>query len=231
MFRKIVIAGAFGLIVATLAIAQTTPRFDHVVRGDFFAGVAGSETRLRRAMAACEQILAADPKHAEALVWHGSGLLVMSRSAFAAGNAPEGERLFNRGLKEMDDAVALEPRNVAVVIPRGSVLLQVSRFVPPAVAKPLIVKGVADYETALSIQAPYFASLGDHPRSELLFGLAEGYSRLGQPDRARPYFERIVNEVPKSGQAPRATEWLATGALPAISGVSCVGCHVPAGTR
>jgi hypothetical protein len=28
-----------------------------------------------------------------------------------------------------------------------------------------------------------------------LFGLAEGYSRLGQPEKARIYFERLVKDA------------------------------------
>ena len=77
----------------------------------------------------------------------------------------------------------------------------------------------------LAIQAPYFVTIGDHPRGELLFGLAEGYGRLGRPDKARMYFERLVNEAPGSGQAPRADTWLKTGVIPPVGGLGCVGCH------
>jgi tetratricopeptide (TPR) repeat protein len=215
------------VLAAELAAAQTPARFDYTIRADFFAGVVGDQARLSRAMAACEDILSRNPREPEALVWHGSGLLVQSRTAFQAGDLARGQEMFDRGLKEMNEAVGLAPDNVAVVIPRGSVLLQVSRFVPAPMATSLIEQGVADYEKALAIQTPYFSTLGDHPRSELLFGLAEGYSRLGQPDKARPYFARIIEEVPKSGQAPRAAEWLATGSLPKLSGMTCVGCHQP----
>ena len=84
---------------------------------------------------------------------------------------------------------------------------------------------VADYEHVLELQSSYFNTLGDHPKGELLFGLAEGYSRLGQQDKARLYFERLVKDAPASGQTPKAKQWLADGTLPKNQGLGCVGCH------
>ena len=55
------------------AFREDSTRFDYQVRADFFAGFAGDEARLRKAMETCELVLADNPAHAEALVWHGSG--------------------------------------------------------------------------------------------------------------------------------------------------------------
>lgn len=205
--------------------AQAPARFDTVVRTDFFAGFGGDLARLERAMDACERTLAENPKHAEALVWHGAGLAFRGGVAFQQGDSQTGMELWARGLKEMDDAVAIAPDNVGVRIPRGAMLLTATRNLQPAMAKPLIEKAVGDYEKTLELQSSYFQTLGDHPKGELLFGLAEGYSRLGQLDKARTYFERLTNDAPNSGQAPKAKEWLATGTLPPNSGLGCVGCH------
>jgi tetratricopeptide (TPR) repeat protein len=128
-------------------------------------------------------------------------------------------------MKEMDGAVALEPDNVGVRIPRGAFLLQATRTMPPAMSRPLIEKALGDYEHTLGLQASYFATLGDHPKGELLFGLAEGYSRLGDLDSARKYFDRLIHDAPGSGQAPKARLWLDTGTLPKTTGLGCVGCH------
>src|SRR5262245_9337134 len=62
-------------------------RFDYVVRDDFFAGLRGDVARLDRAMKTCEEMLARNPRHAEALVWHGAGLLAQARLAFERGDA------------------------------------------------------------------------------------------------------------------------------------------------
>ena len=67
------------MLALLVAVPQAAPpptpqRFDMVVRADFFAGFAGDEARLAKGMATCEEVLAVTPNHAEALVWHGSGL-------------------------------------------------------------------------------------------------------------------------------------------------------------
>jgi tetratricopeptide (TPR) repeat protein len=218
------------LVVALmLGIGQNRPapdgRFDMAVRTDFFSGFAGDEARLRKGMEACEQILATNPRHAEALVWHGSGLFFQAGQAFAAGNPQRGGELFSRGLEEMNRAVALEPDNVGVLIPQAAVLLVATRNMPGEAAKPLLEQAVGNYEKVLAIQAPYFSTLGDHPKGELLFGLAEGYARLGKPEVARHYFEQLIRDAPGSGQAPKARTWLETGTVPKAQGLGCVGCH------
>jgi tetratricopeptide (TPR) repeat protein len=218
------------LIVALLTVPQAAPRpaadrFDLLVRADFFAGIAGDEARLQKAMSLCERTLAENPRHAEALVWHGAGVLFSAGQAFQKGDMTLGGQRWERGLKEMSDAVSLEPQNVGVLIPRGATLLQASANVKGDGARALLETAVGDYEKVLELQAAYFATLGDHAKGELLFGLAEGYHRLGQHEKARAYFERILADAPASGQTAKAREWLATGAVPTSIGTSCVGCH------
>jgi tetratricopeptide (TPR) repeat protein len=222
-----IISWILATAIAAAAQAPAPGRFDMVVRADFFAGFGGDQERLMRGMDACERALAANPKHAEALVWHGSGLAFRGGMAFQRGDAQTGMDLWGRGLAEMDEAVALEPDNVAVRIPRGAMLLQATRNLQPPMAKPLIEKALDDYERTLAIQTASgaFASLGSHPKGELLFGLAEGYARLGDSAKARVYFERLVKDAPESGQTPKAREWISSGSLPASQGLTCVGCH------
>jgi tetratricopeptide (TPR) repeat protein len=205
--------------------AQRPERFDDVVREDFFAGFAGDAERLAKGMATCERVLAENPAHAEAMVWHGTGLLAQAGAAFNAGDQKRGAELWARGLGETDKAVSLAPNNPGVLIPRAAVLLQATRAMPENVARPLIASALANYERVLELQKDTFQSLGDHPKGELLFGLAEGYARLGDLAAARRYFERLVVDAPGSGQAPRARTWLESGSLPSVGGLGCVGCH------
>jgi tetratricopeptide (TPR) repeat protein len=214
-----------GLLLGIGQNAAPDARFDMVVRTDFFAGFAGDDARLRKGMETCEQILMTNPRHAEALVWHGSGLLFQGGMAIGAGDRQRGGELFGRGLEEMNRAAALQPDNVGVLIPQAAVLLVATRNMPADAARPLLEQALGNYEKVLTIQAPYFSTLGDHPKGELLFGLAEGYSRLGKPEIARRYFERLIKDAPQSGQAPRARTWLDTGSLPKSEGIGCVGCH------
>lgn len=165
--------------------AQPAPpqgqRFDELVRADFFAGVAGDAAALDRAMRLIEVTLETDPRRPDVLVWHGSGLIARAAQAIEKGDTSASDSFWKRGLQEMNDAVALAPDNVAVLIPRGATLLEVSRSVPDAdQAKRLLATGVADYEKVLVLQAPYFKYLSDHARGELLLGLAEGLHRVGE---------------------------------------------------
>lgn len=201
-------------------------RFDYLVRGDFFAGMAGDQARFDRAMKVCEDALAKNPNHAEALVWHGGGLVWLAGLAFQKADLRKGAELWDCGLQEMDRAVELQPANVGVLIPRGAVLLPASRFVrDAAVQRTLLEKAVGDYEKVLEIQKPYFGRLSSHARSELLFGLAEGSARLGNPDKARAYFQRIVNECKDSLREKQATAWLEKGVIPNTDAMNCSGCH------
>jgi tetratricopeptide (TPR) repeat protein len=216
-------------IVVSLALAAQSPapspRFDYLVRADFFAGVAGDEARLNKAIELCERTLEQNPAHAEALVWHGASLLVRASQAFQRGDGATGGPLFARGLKEMSDAATLAPDRPGVLIPRGAVLIEATKGMPPEMGRPLLESAVQNYERALDIQAPVFGTLGDHAKGELLFGLAEGWNRLGDKDKARKYFERLIADAPTSGQTAKGREWMATGVVPKTNGASCVGCH------
>jgi tetratricopeptide (TPR) repeat protein len=225
LFAVACAASFFTGIQAKAAQQKTEKRFDYLVRADFFAGFAGDQTALDRAMKLCEETLAKNPRHAEAMVWHGGGLLFISGRHFQKGDVQKGMELWNRGLKEMDEAVALAPDSVSVLIPRGATLIPASRFVRSAdESKALLQKGVNDYEKVLGIQKTYFAGISGHARGELLFGLAEGWQRLGNAEKSRGYFQRIVTEAQGSERQQQAKDFLATGTLPA-STQSCTGCH------
>jgi tetratricopeptide (TPR) repeat protein len=216
------------ILAMALAIQPSQPpqqRFDYLVRADFFAGMSGDEARMKKAMEVCERTLADNPKHPEALVWHGAGLLFESGQSFQKGDMGTGGRLWDRGLAEMNEAASLAPDNPGVLIPRAAALFEATRSMPPAAARPLLESAVSNYEHVLAIQTPYFDTLGDHAKGELLFGLAEGYHRLGEHDKARAYFERLMKDAPASGQVRKARDWLSTGTLTKSAGPACVGCH------
>ena len=53
----------FGPALAAGQNPSPGQRFDYLVRADFFAGVAGDETRLTKAIDRCERALEVNPKH------------------------------------------------------------------------------------------------------------------------------------------------------------------------
>ena len=60
-------------IVVSLALAAqnppaASPRFDYLVRADFFAGAAGDEARLNKALELCERTIEQNPAHPQYIV-------------------------------------------------------------------------------------------------------------------------------------------------------------------
>lgn len=218
-------AGAFLLGFSITAFSAPAERFDARVREKFFAGFAGDKAALADAMKMCDDVLAANPEHAEALVWHGSGIFMRAGDAFRSGDVQSGMALMRQSNEEMDRAVAMQPDRIAVRAPRGAVLLTGSRFLPPEMAKPLLDRGLDDYERVLELQSAHFDQVGEHPKGELLFGLAEGWSRAGETPRAAAYFNRILKELPGTPYAKRAAKWLDTKSLDRTE-TGCIGCHV-----
>ncbi len=204
--------------------ADKEERFDMLVRDDFFAGLLEQDhAALDRAMKLCEDTLARDPQHSEAMVWHGGGLILRAGDAFRAGQKEQGMKLWTDGMAEMDRAVAITPDDVGTRIPRGAVLLAASPFVPEPERSRLLDKGLGDYERVLALQKGHFDRLSRHARTQLLFGLADGWNRRGDKDRARAYFERVREIAGTSPYGQRAEAYLAGKTDPAP--VACGGCH------
>lgn len=223
----LVILGVASVLGGRDAAGQAPPmRFDEIVRDDFFAGLGGDAVRLDRAMKRSEEELAKDPRHAQALVWHGSGLSFRAGQAARRGDVVAAAELSRRGRQEMNEAVALAPTDAVVLILRGVTLTAASRALPdPARARAALETAVGDFESTLKIQVPVFKDLGEHPRGELLGALADGWYRLGNKDRARGYLTRIVAELPGSAYSDAARKWLEHKPLRGGPGLTCIGCH------
>ena len=219
-------AGTVGILSAlwcwsAISSGAAQERFDLKVRTYFFAGFSGDADSLATAMKMCEEALSTDPKNAQALVWHGAGLYFQAGQAFQKNDQQHGMEWYQRGIKEMDDAVALEPDSVGVRIPRGAVLLTGSRFMSPDMAKPLVERGVSDFARAYEIQSDMLATMPSHPKGELLLGLADGYGRMGDEEKAREFYGKVLKELPGTAYAKKAGNWMETKA----SQTACIGCH------
>jgi hypothetical protein len=218
-----------GALASALLAARQAPaqRFDNQVRADMFAGFAGDAVALDRAMKRCEQALAKNPEDAEALVWHGSGSIFLGGQAMRAADYSKGGTLLAEGLREMDDAVSMAPDRVGVLIPRAAALLEYSKYDPaPDRARAELQKGLGDYERVLILQKSYWQTLPVHARGEIISGLAEGWLRAGDSNKARSYMERLATETAGSPYAARARDFLNASAPPKLLDWHCIGCHV-----
>jgi cytochrome c553 len=207
--------------------ASTTPtageRFDEIVRNDFFDGLRGDAAALDRVLRFCEDTLARQPGHPEAMVWHGGATIARSVNAFRTGDRATGMTLYTRGLSEMDRAVELAPGAVGVRIPRGAVVLSMAPYVPEPEKSRLWQRGVADYEVALAAQAPRFSTLSQHAREQLLYGLLDGYAGLGDTAKAEAYYQRMTVDAAGSQLLGRAKARAAGEPVPGAT--PCQECH------
>jgi hypothetical protein len=206
---------------------RSTVRLDKLVRDDFFAGMMGNKARLDRGMKFCEDLLATDPKHAEALVWHGGGLLTRAENAYRAGNQKLGDQLWEQGLAEMNEAVALAPNNMAVKIGRSATIVGVAQSgwdTSDEKSRALLESALLDYEKVYAWQQPTFDKLTNHSRGELLFGLASGWSILGNHEKARHYLSLVLKTCAGTDYESEAQMWMKKKPDTVIQH-DCRGCH------
>jgi hypothetical protein len=215
------------LVLGRTAAAQESA--DVLVREDFFAGIMLNDmARFERGMKKAEEVMQQEPNNAEMMVWHGAGLFFRAGMAFRNSDFQSGRTLQSQGLARMQQAVDLAPNNVRVRVARGAALLNSSRYMPPQAGRPLAETGVSDYETTLEIQKATFDSLSTHSKGELLLGLADGWLRIGNAEKARGYFEMMSKDATLQGSEyeRKGAAWLA-GAPESKTPTffQCVGCH------
>lgn len=206
------------------AAKLSTERFDLEVREDIFAGFEGDEDALKRGEEKCEQALKENAKNAEAKVWLGAVRVFKAGKLFQQNKPLEAMPIWNQGQKDMDDAVALDPDNVGVRIPRASVLLPSARNTPAMVREPILKKVREDFEYIYNKQAKHLDELGEHSRGELRMGLADTYRLLGQIEKSNEHLEALAKELPDTEYASVAKKWLAAEPKTKLAH-NCLGCH------
>jgi len=209
-----------------LAGAEQAQRFDFKVREDMFAGLDGDTAAFERAMKLIADTLAANPDHAEALVWRGDGRLMMAWRAFERGAFAEGQALAAQGLADMDRAVTLAPNDISVRVPRAAALLPYAkglRRFNRAEADRLIATTIGDFEFVVAASAPWWSRMKEHGQGELLGALADGWLTLGETAKANTYLDRMSSELPGTTYAKNAA---ARRADPVAKvPLTCLGCH------
>jgi tetratricopeptide (TPR) repeat protein len=217
------------LVLLTSAILAQRPPEIKSAGMDLLGALSGDTQRFERGMKTLEEALAKNPKDPEVKVLWGNGILARAGLAFSKGDIANGLKLWQSGLDEMAQAVELAPENIYVRARRGVVMIAASRSTPPEMAKPILELAVSDFEKVLQIREKEntFSQNSTHKRGELLTSLADGWNRLGNLDKARPYFERITKELKGTVYEQRANAWLE--GKPEAKGAAffaCSGCHV-----
>ena len=209
----------------TLTAQQPPQRFGPGL--DFFAAMNGDEAAFQRGMAATEKLIAENPNHPDALVWHGIGTTLLGGKEFEKGNPQKAMEMMQKGLAEMEAATKFAPDNPAVRIPRGAALKEMVRDMPPQMATPLLEAARTDYQRVFDLQQSRLDQIPKpHPLGELLQGLGDIYSRQGKADEAAKFYGMISEKLPNTEYAKRAAEWMKTRQPLAGEKAGCVGCHV-----
>jgi tetratricopeptide (TPR) repeat protein len=220
-----------GMLLLAGGVLAQGPEDIRTLRSDLFGALNGDMAKFERGMRTLESLLAKNPKDPELKVFHGTGVFARSGQAFEKGDIPNALKLWQSSLDEMAQAVELAPDNIVVRARRGVVLISAARSVamPPEVARPLTQLAVDDFEKVLEIREKEhtLSQRSAHQRGELLTGLADGWNRLGNPDKARGYFERVTRDLKGTIYEQKATAWLDDKAEAKTSGYfNCTGCHV-----
>ncbi|HET9215634.1 MAG TPA: LytTR family DNA-binding domain-containing protein [Terriglobia bacterium] len=139
---------AFRLLLVTFAagslLAQT--RLDsNQMRNDLFAALAGNADALKRMNEASSKVLAANPDHAQALLWHGTATLAEFFMDAQKGKAQSGMGNLQKGTAEMDRAVLLAPNDLEVRIMRAVLYAPASRQMPDQYALEAFKVNSIDY--------------------------------------------------------------------------------------
>src|SRR6185369_1971191 len=209
---------------AGISTSHAQERFDYEVREEMFRAFGGNEAALQSAMATIEAKLKEHPDHAEALVWRGAAHNWLAGRALEAGDAAGARDLSAAGMADMDRALALEPSNIGVLVPRAAVLLAVARNQRDAARmRDLAGQSAANFESALALRRNAFHNLGQHNRGEYLSGLAESWALAGNKETAEGYLRRILAELPNSVYAERAAAKLAN--WDERRPLNCQSCH------
>jgi tetratricopeptide (TPR) repeat protein len=209
--------------VAILRGQNASPDYASL-RKQFLVGFSGDSTALAEAMKRAEEALAKDPKAAEPMVLHGAGLVYEAGEHFQSGDSQQGSQLFDKGVKQMNDAVALQPDSPAVLITRGATFLASTLRMPQNDENTAMLKqGLNDYLKSIEIERPRWDYLSPALRGRLLFGVADSYYRLNDTKQATGYFERTASEAKGTGFARQAALWLQTKSLSREQEM-CTGC-------
>jgi tetratricopeptide (TPR) repeat protein len=221
-----------GLIIVLLlagGLLAQQPVDIKTVGMDLLAAMNGDMERFERGMKSLESLLEKNPRDPALMVLHGNGIFARSGEAFQKGDIPNAIKLYQTGLDEMAQAVELAPDNLFVRARRGVLLISASRSMPPAMAGTVTKIAVDDFERVLQIREKEqtLALRSLHQRGELLTSLADGWSRLGDTERARSYFERITHDLKGTIYEQKAKAWLEDRPeAKAPEYFACSGCHV-----
>jgi tetratricopeptide (TPR) repeat protein len=228
--KTLTISAIVMLLLGGVLSAQRRPELQ-AAGTDLLGALNGDMEKLNRGMQTLEALLAKDPRDPEVKVLYGNGLFARSGEAIQKGDMQNAMKFWQSALNEMAQAVEIAPESLYVRARRGVALISASRSdsIPEPMARPLIQLAVGDFVKVLEIREreQTLSQRSIHQRGELLTGLADGWNRAGNPEKARGYFERITRDLKGTTYEQKARAWLEDRPeAKSAEYFACTTCHV-----
>ena len=179
-------------------------------RQKFFAALRGDFKTFNAAYAEIDAMVRKNPKDARALVWLGNGQTIKAIKANLLGRKDEAAGLMAESRKNVDAAVALRPKDYNIYMMRATTLYAQAQYAPNIPVPRSNWEHIRDDCAALLKEmGPRVGGASTHVQGEAYGELGIAYLRLGEKEKARQAFAKILELTPGSAYAERATKEIA----------------------
>lgn len=180
-------------------------------RQKFFAALRGDFKTFNAGFAEIEAMTKKDPKDARALVWLGNGQTIKAIKANLMGQKDVVAKLLEDSRKNVDAAVALRPKDYNIYMMRSATLYAQGQYLPNLTMPRSNWEHIRDDCLALIKEmGPRVKGASTHVQGETYGELGIAYVRLGEKDKARAAFRKILELTPGTAYEERAKKELAT---------------------
>ncbi len=191
-------------------VAYVEDPFVTKYRQKFFAVFRGDLKTFNDAYAEIEGMLKKDPKDARALVWLGNGQTIKAIQANMRGKKDEAAKWLPLSRKNLDDAVAMRPKDYNIYMMRAATLYVQAQYMPGwPMPKENWEKIRDDCNKLLKTSSMgQQANASVHVKGETYGELGVAYLKLGDTANARKTFQTLATLLPGTPFAERAKKEL-----------------------
>lgn len=175
-------------------------------RARFFAVFRGDFKTFEAAYQEIQGMVRKNPKDARALVWLGNGQTVEAGLLKVQGKKAESDRLLAASRQTLDRAVALRPKDPNIYMMRAATLyIQGQYWNAQELPRSNWEELRDDCRRFIAYVGPKrIPKLSIHVRGEVYGELGIAYKNLGEPEKAREAFAKVIELCPGTDYAARA---------------------------
>lgn len=180
-------------------IVEYRQKFFSVFRGDF--------ATFDKASKEIDAMLVKNPKDARALVWKGNGITVRAGVKKALANKEDGLKKLEESRQVLNAAVKLRPNDPNIYMMRAATLYIQGQLWKPQDLPATVWETLRDdcLKFIKFVGPKRISRVSIHVRGEAYGELGIAYSRLGQKDKARAAFQKVIDQCPDTDYSKRAT--------------------------